>query len=58
MSVNNGLLVAFSGFATVCFLLIGFYNIDQYEKNPLTIIVPILLGIVCLTYFIKKLKNL
>ena len=57
MSVKNDLLVAFSGFATVCFLLIGFFNVDQYN-NPLTIIIPILLGITCLTYFIKKLKNL
>lgn len=50
--------VAFSGFAAVCFLLIGFFNIDQFNDNPLTCIVPILLGITCIIYFVKKLKNL
>lgn len=52
------MIVAFSGFAAVCFLLIGFFNMDQFNNNPLTCIIPVLLGIIFTGIFCRRVYKL
>ena len=54
--MNNDLKIAAYGFLTVCMLAICIFNLDLIKSEPLRFITPLIIAIIALVLFLRKLE--